>query len=162
MQDYPPPLGASGASVANGKARAGISTYPVTLLWYPRIRPDSDSWSLSSFSWAMAEESLLPAKGSSPEFQRYSPPLGGPTAAAAPEAPPAPSTSVKTAANGKAKVAHKRQISQAIPRNERDNGELSQPGAAAASSRSIEGGTQEGTQEGTRKSVRARKPMTRN
>ena len=110
----------------------------------------------------MAEESLLPAKGSSPGFQRYSPPQRDPTAAAAPEAPPAPSTSVKTAVNGKAKVAHKRQISQAIPRNERDNGELSRPGAAAASSRSIEGGTQEGTQEGTRKSVRARKPTTRN
>jgi hypothetical protein len=108
----------------------------------------------------MAEESLLPAKGSSPGFQRYSPPLESPTAAAA---PPVPSTSVKTAANGKAKVAHKRQISQAIPRNERDNGELSRPeAAAAASARSIQGGTQEGTQEGTRKSVRARKPMTRN
>jgi hypothetical protein len=37
MQDYPPPTG------ANGKARAGIPTYPVTLLWYPRIRQDSDS-----------------------------------------------------------------------------------------------------------------------
>jgi hypothetical protein len=75
MQDYPPPPG------ANGKARAGIPTYPVTLLWYPRIRPESDSWSLSSFGWAMAEESLLPAKGSSPGFQRYSPPPGVPTAA---------------------------------------------------------------------------------
>jgi hypothetical protein len=66
MQDYPPPTG------ANGKARAGIPTYPMTLLWYPRIRQDSDSWSLSSFSWAMAEKSLLPAKGSSPGFQQYS------------------------------------------------------------------------------------------
>ena len=80
----------------------------------------------------MADESLLPAKGSSPGFQRYSPPPRGPTAAAAapPEAPPAPSAPVKTAANGKAKEAHKRQISQAIPRNERDNGELSWPEAA--------------------------------
>jgi len=71
----------------------------------------------------------------------------------------------KTAANGKAKEAHKRQISQAIPRNERDNGELSRPKAAPASSRSTQRGTQEdtrkeGTQEGTRKSVRARKPKT--
>jgi hypothetical protein len=120
MQDYPPSTG------ANGKARAGIPTYPVTLLWYPRIRQDLDSWSLSSFSWAVAEESLLPAKGSSPGFQRYSPPPGGPTAAAAapPQAPRAPPTPVKTAANGKAKEAHKRQISQAIPRNEHDNGFL--------------------------------------
>src|SRR5271156_3690248 len=107
------------------------------------------------------------AKGSSLGFPRYSPPPGGPTAAAAapPEAPPAPSAPVKTAANGKAKETHKRQISQAIPRNERDNGELSRPEAAPASSRSTQRGTQEdtrkeGTQEGTRKSVRARKPKT--
>ena len=84
---------------------------------------------------------------------------GGPTTAVAapPEAPPAPSASVKTAAIGKAKEAHKRQISQAIPRSERDNGELSRPEAAPASSRSTQGGTQEGT----RKSVRARKSQKR-
>jgi flagellar biosynthesis/type III secretory pathway protein FliH len=120
----------------------------------------------------MAEESLLPAKGSSPGFQRYSPAPGGPTAAAVtpPEAPPAPPAPVQTTANGKVKEAHKRQISQAIPRNERDNGKLSRPEAAPASSRSTQGGTQEGTQEGTRegtqegtrKSVRARKPKMRN
>jgi hypothetical protein len=111
----------------------------------------------------MAEESLLLVKGSSPGFQWYSPPLGSPTAAvtAPPEAPPAPSAPVKTAANGKAKETHKRQISQAIPRNERDNSELSRP-QAAASSRGTQEGTQEATQEGTRKSVRARKPKTRN
>jgi hypothetical protein len=158
MQDYPPPIG------TNGKVRAGIPTYPVILLWYPRIRPDSDSWSLSSFGWVMAEESLLPAKGSSSGFQRYSPPPGNPTAAAAAplEAPLAPSAPVKPAANDKAKEAHKRQISQAVPRNERDNGELSRPEAAPTSSRSTQGGTQEGTQGGTRKSVCARKPKTRN
>jgi hypothetical protein len=66
--------------------------------------------------------------------------------------PPAP---VKTAANGKAKETHKHQISQAIPRNKRDNGGLSRPEAAPASSRSTQGGTQEGIREGTRKSVRA-------
>jgi hypothetical protein len=112
----------------------------------------------------MAEKSLLPAKGSFPGFQRYSSPPGGPTAAAAapPEAPPAPPIPVKTAANGKAKETHKHQISQAIPRNERDNGEISRPEAAPARSRSTQGGTQEGTQKGIRKSVRARKPKTRN
>jgi hypothetical protein len=99
----------------------------------------------------MAEKSLLPVKGSSSGFQRYSSPSGDPTAAAAapPEAPPAPPAPVKTAANGKAKEIHKRQISQAIPRNERDNGELSRPEAAPASLRSTQGGTQEGTQEDT-------------
>ena len=43
MHDYPPPLG------ANGKARAGIPTYPMTLLWYPRIRLDPDSWEFEQF-----------------------------------------------------------------------------------------------------------------
>ena len=43
MQDYPPPTG------ANGKARTGIPTYPVTLLWYPRICQDSGLWGLSGF-----------------------------------------------------------------------------------------------------------------
>jgi hypothetical protein len=119
MQDYPPPTG------TNGKARTGIPTYPVTLLWYPRIRQDSDTWSLSSFSWVMAEKSLLPAKGSSPPPECLTA-----TASVPPEAPPAPSAPVKTAANYKAKEAHKRQISQAIPRNEHDNGELSRPEAA--------------------------------
>jgi hypothetical protein len=66
-------------------------------------------------------------------------------AAAPPEAPPGPPAPVTTAANGKAKETHKRRISQAIPRNERDNGELSWPEAAPASSRSTQGGTQEGT-----------------
>jgi hypothetical protein len=72
MQDYPPLTG------ANGKARAGIPTCPVTLLWYPRIRQNSDSWSLSSFSWAVAEESLLPAKGSSQDFNGTHHPGGFP------------------------------------------------------------------------------------
>jgi hypothetical protein len=62
------------------------------------------------------------------------------------ETPPGPPA---LAANGKAKEAHKGQISQAIPRNERDNGELSRPEAAPASSRSTQEGTHEGTQEGT-------------
>src|SRR5437764_6869047 len=106
---------------------------------------------LSSFSWAVAEKSLLPAKGSSPGFQRYSPPPECPTAAAAapPEAPPAPPAPVKTATKGKAKETHKRQISQAIPRNERDNGELPRPKAAPANSRSAQRDTQEDTQGGT-------------
>jgi hypothetical protein len=145
MQDYSPPTG------ANGKARAGIPTYPVTLLWYLRIRQDSDSWSLSSFSCAIAEESLLPAKGSSPGFQRYlSPPRGSYSRGGSASGSPPPRGLLHQRQNGKAKEAHKGQISQAIPRNERDNGELSRPEAAPASSRS----TQEGTHEGTRKGLR--------
>jgi flagellar biosynthesis/type III secretory pathway protein FliH len=74
-----------------------------------------------------------------------------------------PSAPVKTAANGKAKETHKRQISQAIPRNERDNGELSRPKAASqeGTQEGAQEGAQESTQEGTRKSLRARKPKTR-
>ena len=134
MQDYPPPMG------ANGKARASIPTYPMTLLWYLRIRLDPDSWEFEQFCWQMAEESLLPAKRSSPGFQRYSstPPRGGPTAAQQRlrkllQRLLCQSKQRQTASQ---KEAHKRQISQAIPRNERDNGELSRPKAAPASSRS--------------------------
>jgi hypothetical protein len=69
---------------------------------------------------------------------------GYPTAAAAApqEDPPAPPAPVKTATNGKAMEAYKRQISQAIPHNERGNGQLSRPKAAPASSISTQGGTQ--------------------
>jgi hypothetical protein len=70
--------------------------------------------------------------------------------------------STKRVPHGRASHERVSHVSQVIPRDERDNGELSQPEAAAASSRPIQGGTQEGTQEGTRKSVRACKPITRN
>ena len=77
---------------------------------------------------------------------------GYPTAVAAmpQEDPPAPPAPVKTAVNGKVKEAYKRQISQAIPHNERDNGQLSRPKAAQASSRSTQRGTQEAAWEGTK------------
>ena len=86
----------------------------------------------------------------------------GPTAAAAvpPDASPAPRAPVKTAANGKAKEAHKPQISQAIPRNERDNGELSRP--KAAPQEGTQEGAQEGAQEVTPKTLCERKPKKRN
>jgi hypothetical protein len=53
MQDYPP-IG------ANGKARAGIPTYPMTLLWYPRIRLDQDSRELEQF-WLANGRGISPA-----------------------------------------------------------------------------------------------------
>ena len=65
IQDYPTSL-----IGANGKAK-GIPTYPVTLLWYPRIRGDSDPHSVGSWRIAIAQNTLLPARGSSPEYQRY-------------------------------------------------------------------------------------------
>ena len=122
----------------------------MTLLWYPRIRQDSDTWSLGSFSWAMAEKSLLPSKESSPGFQRYSSPqdILQPRWQRLRKLPRPLLHQSKQPQNGKAKEACKRQISQAIPRNKRDNDEVSRPDAAPASSRSTQEGTQVGIQEG--------------
>ena len=101
MQDYPPPIG------ANGKARAGIPTYPMTLLWYPESVWTQIRGSLSNVGWQMAEESLLPAKGSSPGFQRYSSPPRGPTAAAATPPEAAPSAFCTSQNSGKRQVKRK-------------------------------------------------------
>jgi hypothetical protein len=164
IQDY-----SSAPTGANGKAKS-ILTYPVTLLWYPRIRKDSDGLSLSSWRWAVAEESLLPVRGSSPGFQRHpSISEAGWEEITGPPEPRNPAAKGKGKGKGKEKekVAHKRQISEAIPRNERDNGGLSRPEAAPARTQeSTQKGTQtagqeagqKGAQEGTRKSGRARKP----
>jgi flagellar biosynthesis/type III secretory pathway protein FliH len=171
MQDYPPP-----PTGANGKAK-GIPTYPVTLLWYPRIRRDSDPHSVGSWTIAIAQNTLLPARGSSPEYQRYTSiseaeweEIARPAASTGLPESVNPALNSKGKGKEKEKVAHKRQISEAIPRNERDNGGLSRPQAAPARTQEgtqegTQGGTQaagqEGTQKGTRKSVRARKPKSR-
>jgi hypothetical protein len=141
----------------------------MTLLWYPWIRKDSDWLSLSSWRWAVSEKSLLSARGSSPGFQRYQSisEAGSEEITRLPE-PRNPAAEGK--GKEKEKVAHKRQISEAIPRNKRDNGGLSRPKAVPAR---IQENTQEntqaagqkvgqeGTQEGARKSRRARKPKSR-
>ena len=44
--------------LANGVQIANC--HSLLTLWYPRIRKDSDGLSLSSWRWAVAEESLLP------------------------------------------------------------------------------------------------------
>ena len=79
----------------------------------------------------MAEESLLPARNSVPGFQRY-PSISevGSEEIAKPPEPPNPAA--KGRGKEKEKVAHKRQISEAIPGNERDNGGLSRPEADLA------------------------------
>jgi hypothetical protein len=163
IQDY-----SSALTGANGKAKS-IPTYPVTLLWYPRIMKDSDEFGLGSWRWAVAEESLLPARGSSPGFQRY-PSISEAGREEIPRSPEPHNPAAKGKGKGKGKekekVAHKRHISEAIPRNERDNGGLSRPEAAPARTQES---TQEGTeaagheagQEGARKSGRARKPKSR-
>jgi hypothetical protein len=120
----------------------------------------------------VTEESLLPAGGSSPGFQQYpSIPEAGWEEIARPPEPRNPTAKGKGKGKGKEKekVAHKRQISEAIPRNERDNGGLSRPQAAPARTQeSTQEGTQaagqeagqEGIQEGARKSGRAHKPKS--
>src|SRR3954453_1621628 len=135
IQDY-----SSALTGTNGKARS-IPTYPVTLLWYPRIRKDSDGLSLSSWRWAVAEESLLPARGSSPGFQRH-PSISEAGSEEIARPPELRNPAAEGEDKEKEKVAHKRQISEAIPRNERDNGGLSRPEAVSVR-------TQESTQEGT-------------
>jgi hypothetical protein len=78
----------------------------------------------------VAEESLLPASFV-PGFQQYSSisEVGSEEIAKPPE-PPNPAA--KGRGKEKEKVAHKRQISEAIPGNERDNGGLSRPEAVLA------------------------------
>jgi hypothetical protein len=178
IQDYLPPL-----TGTNGKAK-GIPTYPVTLLWYPWIRRNSDSHSVGSWRIAIAQNTLLPARGPSPEYQRYPSiseaeweEISRPTASTGPPESVNPAPNIRGKGKEKEKVAHKRQISEAIPRNERDNGGFSRPqavpartqegaqgGTQAAGQGGTQGGTQagqKGTQEGARKSVRARKPKSR-
>jgi hypothetical protein len=49
------------------KLAKGVTTYPVTLLWYLRMRdPSSDRWSFASDLYPFADAGLLPACGSSP------------------------------------------------------------------------------------------------
>jgi len=114
LQDYPPFEAGNNTSNGKGKEKArAYPTYPVTLLWYPRIGK-TDHKSNGGYAWA--EESLLPG-GTSPLivsndddddlvsvselFARADP---APTAA----------TATTTSAAG----THKRQISEAIPQDE--------------------------------------------
>jgi hypothetical protein len=139
------------------KLAKGVTTYPVTLLWYPRMRdPNPDHWSIASDLYPFADASLLPARGSSPTRIELSSLPDDPLALesnsnARPDPPPAPT---KKQAKGKAKGPHKRQISEAIPRAEREvtRAPVTQE---APEEEALE------APEATRKSVRARKPKSR-
>jgi hypothetical protein len=137
---------------ATGKGKPGIITYPVTLLWYPVVnsfdsRPPSPSF-------AIGDDSLLPGADREAttasnrndddleSLQSFYPSrnrAGSNTATAM--TAPVPSTT------------HKRQISQAIPSNERPNAPEEKQEDPKASK-----DPQAGT-EGLRKSTRARKPQ---
>jgi hypothetical protein len=103
--------------------------------------------------WPSADRSLLPTRGSSPTMTEIFDSDGLPfsenpldmASAETPNAPPAPT---KKQAKGKGKGPHKRQISEAIPRAER---EVERAPVTA----------QVTTQAETRKSARSRKPKSR-
>ena len=134
----------------------------MTLLWYPRMEKTNHK---SNGGYAWAEESLLPG-GTSPFivsndddddlvsvrelFVRVE---------------PAPAAATTTSAAG----THKRQISEAVPQDERPNKPETIP--APPPQRQASGGAQEaqeaqetdtGAGTGARKSGRARKPKRRN
>jgi hypothetical protein len=124
-------------ALQDSKLAKGVTTYPVTLLWYPKMQ-DPDTFTVGSDAYAFGDASLLPARGSSPTFIELSPlpePLEsitatGPTAVPTPPAPT--KKQAKKQAKSKAKGPHKRQISEAIPRAERGVARAPQEAAAKA------------------------------
>jgi hypothetical protein len=113
---------------------------------------DPDTFTIGSDAYAFGDASLLPARGSSPTFTELSSlaePLelitaAGPTAVPAPQAPTKKS---------KAKGHHKRQISEAIPRAEREVARVPQEAAMEVpqdAAKAVDGGL--------RKSARSRRP----
>src|SRR5271155_5293298 len=114
----------------------------------------AEGWTVAiigSDSYAFGYASLLPALGSSPTFTELSSlpePLELITAAG-PTAVPAPPAPTKKQAKSKAKGPHKRQISETVPRTEREVARVPQEAAAEA------------VDDGLRKSARPRKPKSR-
>ena len=121
LQDYPPFDVGNGTGKGNGKAPA-IPTYPVTLLWYPRMEKTGPK-SCGGYAWA--EESLLPG-GTSPLIisNDDDDDLVSLSELFATEDPD-PALTAPTAT-----PAHKRQISEAVPREERPNGPETTPRGA--------------------------------
>jgi len=168
LQDYPP--FDVGNSISKGKGKtSAIPTYPVTLLWYPRMETTGPK-SYSGYAWA--EESLLPG-GTSPLISNDDDDDLVSVSELFARANPDPAATAATAAP--AASTHKRQISEAIPREERPNGPETTPaapqqqasaGAQEAQRADAGAGTGAGTGAGaandTRKSGRARKPKRRN
>jgi hypothetical protein len=173
LQDYPPFEAGNNTGNSNGKGKGkarAYPTYPVTLLWYPRMEKTGPK-SYGGYTWP--EESLLPG-GTSPLiisnddddndlvsiselFELFARADLAPTAA----------TATATSAAG----THKRQISEAVPRDERPS--RPETTSAAPPQQQASGDAQEaqeaqeadagaGAGNNTRKSGRARKPKRRN
>jgi len=134
-------------STQDFKMTKGISAYPVTLLWFPEMK-DPDCLSFNSGKCALCDD-LLPAGGSpSMPFN-----ISDSDSVDLPSLKEllAPSAPTQIQVKDKAKTGHKRQISDAIPRAERE------VARAPVVLESKEGDTQEGT----RRSGRVRKPKSR-
>jgi hypothetical protein len=128
----------------------GVITYLVILLWYLKMQ-DPDSFIVSSDAYAFDNANLLPARDSSPTFTELSSlpePLELITAAG-PTAVPAPPAPTKKQTKSKAKGPHRRRISAAVPKAEREVTRLPQEAAKAVD-------------DDLRKSARPRKPKSRN
>jgi hypothetical protein len=135
-QDYPPL-----PPVTNQRKKSVQNTYPVTLCWYenpPRDNKDDEtvSWSSALFPYSnndlLADQSV--SRPTSPSFSvpdsldEEFPPLRRPRSqlpasvdAEAPSGPEATSAPSPQAATLSEQGLHKRQISEAIPREEREN-----------------------------------------
>ena len=119
-----------------GKVPA-IPTYPVTLLWYPRMEKTSPK-SYSRYAWP--EESLLPG-GTSPLIISNDDEDDNlvPVSELFARADPDPTQMAATATS--VAGTHKRQISEAVPREKRPNGPETNPrGAATAGFGGFPGG----------------------
>ena len=101
----------------------GCITYPGTLIWYLRDNSDPDRWSVSSPNWACGDNTIVPEPGMEEEWLR--------NVRAEDDAVPEDPTPVSddpleeigeilaSMSKGKEK-AHKRTISEVIPREERE------------------------------------------
>ena len=103
-----------------GKGKPGIITFPVTLSWYLVI--NSFNARDPSTEYALGNDSLLPGgdREPSPTFNRYDDDLESLQSfhTSRNRAGGNPATAITTPVSN---TAHKRQISQAIPSNERPN-----------------------------------------
>jgi hypothetical protein len=154
------------------------NTYPVTLCWYenpPKDNKDDDTLSWSSALFPKGDNDLLAGQSisqpASPSLSNLDwldeefwvprgPPLSQPPAPVAAEAPVAPEAipaPTPQAATPSKQGLHKRQISEAIPREERENERTEGPQVAQETLQQENEVTQ-----ATRKSQRARKPKRRN
>jgi hypothetical protein len=102
----------------------GCSTYPGTLIWYPRdVNLDLDRWSISSPNWACGDDTIVPEPGMEEEWLRN---LRAEDDTAPEDPSPVPDEPLEEieeilASTVRAKEkAHKRTISEVVPREERE------------------------------------------